>query len=313
MLARTFFTMVPGTYVLIDQKFTAADSAGTGRCDRAGRHRILLLLPLNLDRDRNSPDCGRRASDGRSSPGVGPSGGGRWLRVTGFVEIVVVAAVAQLAVLPGEKVQFIIAGLSTRYPPLLVVGAAGSAFAGWTVLEILFGRAVQRALPGVALDAITAALFVLFAVLLVTSAPDGTESGATDTETDGGVADAAPAVDGEVTLLGYTVEGPVGDFLSIFSMMAAGEFGDKTQLVTIGLAVQYGATPAIWLGEMLAILPVSLANALLAHRFDRRTAHYVGATLFAFFGADAVVSIATGFSVWETAVGAVSDVVVGTL
>ena len=42
-----------------------------------------------------------------------------------YSTIVVVAFLAQLAVLPGEKVQFIIAALSTRYHPLGVVAAAG--------------------------------------------------------------------------------------------------------------------------------------------------------------------------------------------
>ncbi|MFB6168376.1 MAG: TMEM165/GDT1 family protein [Haloferacaceae archaeon] len=231
--------------------------------------------------------------------------------MTGFVEIVVIAAVAQLAVLPGEKVQFIIAGLSTRYRPLLVVGAAGTAFAGWTAVEIALGETVQRLLPAVVLDGFTAALFLLFAVLLVRSAPGSAE-------TDGGlVGGSVPAVDPEFDLLGRTIEGPVGRFLAIFAMMAAGEFGDKTQLVTIGLAVQYGATPAIWLGEMLVILPVSLANAYVFRRFadqiDLRLAHYAGAALFAFFGADTVLSIVTGVSVWETAVTRIAGVVASLL
>ncbi len=236
--------------------------------------------------------------------------------MTGFVEIVVIAAVAQLAVLPGEKVQFIIAGLSTRYRPLLVVGAAGAAFAGWTALEILFGKAIQQALPGIALDAITAGLFLLFAVLLVRSAP-GAE-GVAGAETDGGVVGSrAMEIDAEFELLGRTIRGPIGQFLTIFTMMAAGEFGDKTQLVTIGLAVEYGATPAIWLGEMLAIIPVSLANAYVfhrfSHRFNVRKAHYLGAALFAFFGLDTVLAMFTGFSVWEQVVGSLSQLIVALL
>uniref|UniRef100_UPI0013CF04E2 TMEM165/GDT1 family protein n=1 Tax=Halalkalicoccus subterraneus TaxID=2675002 RepID=UPI0013CF04E2 len=98
---------------------------------------------------------------------------------------------------------------------------------------------------------------------------------------------------------------------------ATGEFGDKTQLVTIGLAAQYGATSAIWAGEMLAIIPVSLANALFFHRFSRRVdlrkAHLVGAALFALFALDAFLSLLTGVSVWETAVGHISGVVSGVL
>ena len=232
--------------------------------------------------------------------------------MSSYFEILVVAFVAQLAVLPGEKVQFIIAGLSTRYNPLVVVAAAGSAFAGWTAVEILFGRALQSALPPVVLDAVTAGLFLTFAVLLYRSAPergDGGDPGQA-TETDGGLAD----------LAGGNLPGPLdryagsfGGFLPIFVMMVTGEFGDKTQLVTIGLAVQYGATSAIWVGEMLAIVPISLANAYVfhtfAHRIDMRKAHFASAALFAFFGADTALSIVTGFSVWETFIAAVSAAV----
>jgi len=230
--------------------------------------------------------------------------------MSAFLEIVVVAALAQLAVLPGEKVQLIIAALSTRFAPLLVVGAASLAFAGWTALEILFGQALQRALPGVALEVFTAGLFLLFAVLLVRSAPARSDRHA-ETQTDGGVEAEIAALDTEIDILGHTISGRLSTFLTIFAMMAAGEFGDKTQLVTIGLAAQYGATPAIWLGEMLAIVPVSLANAYLfhrfSHRFDLRAAHYVGAALFVFFGLDTVLAILTGVSMWETAVAAVAE------
>ena len=239
--------------------------------------------------------------------------------MTGFLEIVVVAAIAQLAVLPGEKVQLIIAGLSTRFAPLLVVGAAGLAFGLWTVLEILFGEALQRALPGIVLDGFTAALFLLFAVLLVRSAPASSapaQSADAAAETDGGmIGGSVEGFDATVDIRGHTVGGRLGTFLAIFAMMAAGEFGDKTQLVTIGLAAEYGATPAIWAGEMLAIIPVSLANAYFfhrfSHRFDLRKAHYVGAALFAFFGLDTVLSMLTGFSVWETAVQAISNAILG--
>ena len=228
-----------------------------------------------------------------------------------YLEIAVVAFVAQLAVLPGEKVQFIIAGLSTRYDPKVVVAAAGSAFAGWTALEILFGRALQAALSPVVLDAVTAVLFLTFAVLLYRSAP-AAGNGTMSSVTDGGI------VDSEALTLPGPLErysGSFGGFLPIFALMVTGEFGDKTQLITIGLAVQYGATSAIWVGEMLAIIPISLANAYFfhtfAHRFDMRRAHLASAALFAFFGADTVLSILTDFSVWETFIEAVSTAAAG--
>ncbi|UPV74096.1 TMEM165/GDT1 family protein [Halorussus limi] len=231
--------------------------------------------------------------------------------MNGWLEILVVAFTAQLAVLPGEKVQFIIAGLSTRYNPWVVVAAAGSAFAGWTALEIWFGSALKGALPQVYLDVFTVGLFLVFAVLLVESAP---ERGETPAETDGGMMGTG---DLDVSLFGREVPDALGGFLPIFVMLAAGEFGDKTQLVTIGLAVRYGATPAIWAGEMLAVIPVSLANAFFfhkfSHKFDVRKAHYAGAVLFLFFGLDTALSVFTGFSVWETAVGTIAGVITAAL
>jgi putative Ca2+/H+ antiporter (TMEM165/GDT1 family) len=202
----------------------------------------------------------------------------------------------------------IIAGLSTRYHPLGVVAAAGTAFAGWTALEIWFGQALRAALPGIVLDGLSAVLFLVFAVLLARSAP---EPGADDPSvTDGGM---AAVEDVRLPLLHWKVPNLFGGYLPIFVLMAVGEFGDKTQIVTIGLAVEYGATSAIWFGEMLAIIPVSLANAYFFHRFsgrfDARVAHYVGAALFAFFGLDTVLATTTGFSVWETVVGVVSNAV----
>jgi len=226
--------------------------------------------------------------------------------MTGWVEILTVAFVLQLSVLPGEKVQFIIAGLSTRYSPWIVVSAAGTAFAGWTALELLVGDALQTALSPVYLDGVTAGLFLLFAVQLFRSAPNSSESAASD----GGLPDPAE-LDGSIR--GHEIPPALRGFLPIFALMAAGEFGDKTQLVTIGLAAQYGAHPAIWTGEMLAIIPVSAANALFFHRFsgrfDRRKAHLAGAAIFLLFAADTVLGITTGFSVWETTVDRISGIV----
>ncbi|WP_411965711.1 TMEM165/GDT1 family protein [Haloferax sp. YSMS24] len=227
--------------------------------------------------------------------------------MTGWTEILVVALVAQLAVLPGEKAQFIIAGLSTRFDPKVVVAAAVSAFAIWTALEIALGQALKNALPPVLLDAFTAVLFALFAVLLYRSTPAKRERGVA---TDGGFTD----VDSTPTIFGRELSNHgFGGFFPIFTMMAAGEFGDKTQLVTIGLAVQYGAHPAIWAGEMLAIIPVSIANAYFFYRFsdrlDARKAYLGAAALFGFFAIDTTIAIFTGFSMWETFVGGAADAI----
>jgi putative Ca2+/H+ antiporter (TMEM165/GDT1 family) len=232
--------------------------------------------------------------------------------VTGWLEIAVIAFVAQVAVLPGEKVQYIIAGLSTRYRPWLVVSAAGLAFAGWTALEILVGQTLQTALSPTVLNVLTGSLFLLFAVLLYRSIPDANSPEGLPRRTDGGVAAIAPSIDAP-TVFGHDLSDSLGGFVPIFLLMAAGEFGDKTQLVTIGLAAQYGATAAIWVGEMVAIIPVSLANAFFFHRFahrvDVRKAHLFGVALFAFFAFDTFLAVFTGVSIWGSFVEAVSEAV----
>jgi putative Ca2+/H+ antiporter (TMEM165/GDT1 family) len=221
--------------------------------------------------------------------------------MAGWLEILVAAATLQLLVLPGEKVQMIIAGLSTKYNPYIVVAGAGTAFAGWTALEVAFGEALQAALPGVYLDAITGGLFLLFGLLLVRTALHvDADGGGERVATDGG--EVRPTAG--LASISERVPDRYHGFISAFSVSAFGEFGDKTQLVTIGLAVQYGAHPAIWAGEMLAIIPVSLVNALVFHRSahrltaTRRKYIYLGsAALFLLFAADtaAVYLLGHGF------------------
>src|SRR6056297_3185934 len=132
-----------------------------------------------------------------------------------------VAMTAQLAVLPGEKVQFLISGLSTHYNPVVVVSAAGLAFAGWTALEIWFGQALKGALPPAYLDAVSGALFLLFALLLVRGIPEGGPARAnggvpSSAETDGGFANAlGGGQELDVSVLGYDVPNRFGSFVPI--------------------------------------------------------------------------------------------------
>lgn len=218
--------------------------------------------------------------------------------MAGWIEVVTTAFLLQLLALPGEKGQFVIAGLSTRYNPYWVVAGAATAFGGWTALEILLGEALKGALPEVYLDAITAGLFVVFAGLILYSLHRESDSGAPATHTDGGPLGDAPD-DGSADDEGTFEQ--AGGYLTALSVMGVAEFGDKTQLVTISLAVQYGAHPGIWVGEMLAIVPVSLLTALVFHRgsrrFDSGWFHYAAVVVFLLFAADIVSGYVFGFSV----------------
>jgi len=209
-----------------------------------------------------------------------------------WVEVLGTAFLLQLLALPGEKGQLVVAALATRYDPYRVVAGAVTAFAGWTVVEILVGEALTDALPESYLDLITAALFVGFAaVILYSQFSEGQPVIGEESRSDGGSVAAADAGGG-------TDES--GGFLQALSAMGVAEFGDKTQLVTVGLAVQYGARPAIWVGEMLAIVPVTLFVALLFDRtarlLNRAWVHYVAAATFLLFAADIALGYAVGVS-----------------
>jgi putative Ca2+/H+ antiporter (TMEM165/GDT1 family) len=218
--------------------------------------------------------------------------------VATFLEIVIAAATLQALVIPGEKVQMIITGLAMKYRPLPVAAGAVLALGGWTALEIAFGEALQGTLPTIYLDAVTAGLFVLFALLLVRAGlgivdePD--DPGSRETLTDGGTETYA---DGRLVGLDAHLPDGAEGFFPAFSASAFGEFGDKTQPVTIGLAAQYGAHPGIWIGEMLVIVPMSALTAFVFNRGARRLTHshrrwlfYGSALLFVAFAADIVAA-----------------------
>ncbi|AKH96963.1 TMEM165/GDT1 family protein [Halanaeroarchaeum sulfurireducens] len=210
-----------------------------------------------------------------------------------FVEIVITAFALQLLALPGEKGQLVIAGLATKYNPYMVVAGAATAFGGWTAIEILVGNALKGALPEIYLDAATAGLFFVFGVWILYTTPNPDVEVTKTEPTDG-----SPSILDRVQA---AIPVRFHGFVPSFSLMVFGEFGDKTQLITIGLAVQYGATAAIWIGEMLAIVPVSLVTALLfhrsAHRIDQAWVHRLAGGLFFLFALDITAKYVLGFSV----------------
>jgi putative Ca2+/H+ antiporter (TMEM165/GDT1 family) len=183
-----------------------------------------------------------------------------------------------LLALPGEKGQLIIGGLATKYDPYFVVGGAATAFGGWTALEIALGDSLKGSLPELYLDGITAGLFFVFAVWVLSSSP--------------GHATPDPTRSLELEPRWIPAESDSNGFWISFLVMIFGEFGDKTQIITIGLALQYGATPAIWIGEMVAIIPVSLATALIfnksGHWFSWRWVSRFASGMFLLFALDIV-------------------------
>lgn len=210
-----------------------------------------------------------------------------------WFEVLISAFVLQLLALPGEKGQLVIAALATKYSPYIVVAGAATAFGGWTAIEILLGNALKGALSEIVLDGITAGLFVVFAAwIMYTSALD---SDSTEPSFGELTLPLSKSLDGTFDLFPSRYAG----FVPSFSLMVLGEFGDKTQLITIGLAVQYGAHPAIWFGEMLAIIPVSLLTAVFFSRtsqlINTRWARYAAASIFVLFAIDIAAKYVLGW------------------
>lgn len=211
-----------------------------------------------------------------------------------FLAVVVTAATLQLVALPGEKGQLVIGSLATTYRPAAVVAGASTAFGLWTAVEILLGDALKTAFPVVYLDTVTAGLFLVFAGWLwLTASNDTTLTLGADTGAD------AEDILGSEGIARFIPANTSG-FAPAFALMLPGEFGDKTQLVTIGLAMQYGRHPGIWLGEMLVIIPFSFATALvfdkIASRIDHAWVHRGAAGLFLVFGLDIIAEYVLGTS-----------------
>jgi putative Ca2+/H+ antiporter (TMEM165/GDT1 family) len=207
-----------------------------------------------------------------------------------IVEMAIIwtAFTLQLTALPGEKGQFIISSLSTKYNPLGVALGACLAFGLWTVVEIIIGNELKGALPESFLDGAMVVLLIVFGVLLLYDVRS--EESSVDVENNEYVA-----------LLSKKVPDSLEGAVVAFSVMCLGEFGDKTQLITLGLAAKFGATPEIWIGEMLAIIPVSFANAYavssFSEKYSSRKVKYVAVVVIFAFAIDIVAEQAFDVSV----------------
>lgn len=204
-------------------------------------------------------------------------------------EILITAFTLQLLALPGEKGQLIISALSTKYKPVPVAVGASTAFGLWTVVEILVGKELKDYFSESFVEGAMAVLLLLFAVLILYEVRVGedNEKKIEDNKYYSTISEKIPD----------RFEGGVMAFI----IMVFGEFGDKTQIITLSLAAKYGASWQIWAGEMLAIIPVTLANAFLVSKFtekyDSEKLKYIAVILLVLFSIDIFLSQAIGFSI----------------
>lgn len=173
----------------------------------------------------------------------------------------------------GDKSQLIAMTLAHRYRPAPVIAGVFAAFAVLNLLAVWVGQVLFRWVPQ---GPVLLAAAALFLALAYRSWREGDETEET----------------------GDSVPTRGGVFLTSFSLIFLGEFGDKTQIATIALAAGTGQPWSVFAGSTLALWSVSLMGILvgctLFARLPRIWVHRSAAVLFALFGVLALVEAVTG-------------------
>jgi Ca2+/H+ antiporter, TMEM165/GDT1 family len=178
-----------------------------------------------------------------------------------------------LAELP-DKTMFATIVLATRYRrPVAVVLGVTLAMAFHSLLAVVVGEALRQ-LPHAPVQIAVAALFVVGGVLLLRG---GDDEG--DVET-------APV---------HSAWGVVGRSALVIGIA---EFGDFTQLATVGIAANRGYPLAVAAGSLVAHIVVAtlavLAGRWLERRLPVRTIQRAAGVLFIVFGVVTAVSAIRG-------------------
>lgn len=173
--------------------------------------------------------------------------------------------------------------LSTRYPPLAVWVGVGLAFGLQCLIAVTAGQAVSY-LPEWVVSALSVALFLVGAVVLLRAAPHADEH-----EQGQEVSFAAKATDERQ---GWRVVG--ASFLVLF----AAEWGDLSQLLTLNLVADHGSPASVFVGAWAALLTVSglavLSGRVLLRYMRLSLLHYTAATVCLTFAGIGIFGLVTG-------------------
>ena len=158
--------------------------------------------------------------------------------------------------------------LSTRYRPLPVWLGVGAAFGVQCLVAVIAGH-FATLLPQQLLHAITAVIFAIGGILLLLAAP---HADAEEQQYEEQYA-AKSAAGGH----GWRAAG--ASFLVLF----AAEWGDLSQLLTIGLVARYHDPVSVFIGAWAALLVVSglavMSGSLLLRHMRLSLLHYVAAAV----------------------------------
>ena len=177
----------------------------------------------------------------------------------------------------GDKTQLLVAWMATRHRKRHVMAGVFVGSAAIHLISAAVGGVVGEYVPGQVTGLIAGLLFLGFGVWALVSGGKGLE--------------------GERE---RTLRSPV---LAIAATFFLAELGDKTQLVALSRAAQYGASPevgpqvafwAVWIGATAGMLVADgaavLAGSYLAGRFPRAMLARLSGVVFLVFGGYTLVT-----------------------
>ena len=201
-----------------------------------------------------------------------------------FAAAAVIAAVAVFVAEFGDKSQLLVLAFATRDPALPVIAGVVLAVSVITGISVLIGAAVGAILP-TQLVSIVAGIAFIGVGLWTLRGDDDDDEEAAEAEAEADVA------------AGMGRRAGIGLALTVAATFIVGELGDKTMLVTFGLAANNGALPT-WIGaatgEIAANLVAVAVGRQVGTRLSPRTVRLVSAGLFILGGVVVLIGALLG-------------------
>ncbi|MBI1920731.1 MAG: TMEM165/GDT1 family protein [Geobacter sp.] len=147
----------------------------------------------------------------------------------------------------GDKTQFTVMALATRYPWKRIFIGIAAAFALLNLAAVVVGKLLFAILPIFWIKLVSGGLFLAFGMSTIRNSRFD-EAG-------------EEAEEGRLQ-----ARGPM---MTAFVMILLAELGDKTQLVTASLAAQHDAPLAVFSGSTLALWLVSLLGIFAGRQLTR--------------------------------------------
>jgi putative Ca2+/H+ antiporter (TMEM165/GDT1 family) len=173
--------------------------------------------------------------------------------------------------------------LSTRYRPLAVWIGVGLAFGVQSVVAVTAGAAVSY-LPEWVIHALSTAMFLIGAVLLLIAAPNA----------DKGEHEQEEQFSAKAVVDRKGLRAVVASFLLLF----AAEWGDLSQILTLNLVAKYGHPVSVFIGAWTALLVVSglavIGGRVLLRYMRLSLLHYIAAGVCLVFAGVGGYQLITG-------------------